>query len=107
MSPVEPYYNVPPIPFTIDEVDEEGSGSGGNFTIEEGIYGQGGILGEIEEDRVSRSKKELMTCLSITSMQEKFQYKVFKSNTHFIVVRCVHPSCLWRVRANKLIESEY
>ncbi|KAL5565013.1 hypothetical protein UlMin_028177 [Ulmus minor] len=107
MSPVEPYCNVPPIPFTVDEVDEEGSGSGGNFTIEDGIYGQGGILGDIEEHRVFRSKKELMTCLSITSMREKFQYKVFKSNTRFIVVQCVHPSCLWRVRANKLIESEY
>ena len=33
MSPVKPYCNVPPIPFTVDEVDEEGSGSGENFTI--------------------------------------------------------------------------
>ncbi|KAL5568441.1 hypothetical protein UlMin_025016 [Ulmus minor] len=48
-----------------------------------------------------------MTCLSIMSMRKKFQYKVFKSNTRFIVVRCVHPSCSWRVRANKLIKSEY
>ncbi|KAL5555175.1 hypothetical protein UlMin_037411 [Ulmus minor] len=74
---------------------------------EDGIYGQGGMLGDIEENRVFRSKKELMTCLSIMSMRKKFQYKVFKSNTSFIVVRCVHPSCSWRVRANKLIESEY
>ncbi|KAL5567602.1 hypothetical protein UlMin_024177 [Ulmus minor] len=65
------------------------------------------MLGDIEENRVFRSKKELMTCLSIMSMRKKFQYKVFKSNTSFIVVRCVHPSCSWRVRANKLIESEY
>ncbi|KAL5582402.1 hypothetical protein UlMin_014844 [Ulmus minor] len=54
------------------------------------------MLGDIEENRVFRSKKELMTCLSITSMRKKFQYKVFKSNTSFIVVRCVHPSCSWR-----------
>ncbi|KAL5568364.1 hypothetical protein UlMin_024939 [Ulmus minor] len=106
-SPVEPYCNVPPIPFTVDEVDVEGSGSGGNFNREVGIYGQGGMLGDIEENRVFRSKKELMTCLSIMSMRKKFQYKVFKSNTSFIIVRCVHPSCSWRVRANKLIESKY
>ncbi|KAL5568403.1 hypothetical protein UlMin_024978 [Ulmus minor] len=95
-SLVEPYCNVPLIPFTVDEVDEEGSGFGGNFNREDGIYGQGGILGDIEENRVFRSKKELMTCLSIMSMRKKFQYKVFKSNTRFIVVRCVHPSCSWR-----------
>ena len=36
LSPVEPYCNVPLIPVTIDEADEE------NITIEDGIYGQGG-----------------------------------------------------------------
>ncbi|KAL5562493.1 hypothetical protein UlMin_032240 [Ulmus minor] len=48
-----------------------------------------------------------MTCLSITSMREKFQYKVFKSKPSFVVVRCVHTSCSWKVRAKKLVESEY
>ena len=72
LSLVEPYCNVPPIPVTVDEADEEGTGSGGDIIIEDGIYGQGGISGDIEEDRVFRSKKELMTCLSIMSMREKF-----------------------------------
>ncbi|KAL5548130.1 hypothetical protein UlMin_003361 [Ulmus minor] len=75
--------------------------------MEEGIYGEGGISGEIEEHCIFRSKKELMTCLSITLMREKFQYKVFKSKPSFVIVRCVHNSCSWRVRANKLVESEY
>ncbi|KAL5581673.1 hypothetical protein UlMin_014115 [Ulmus minor] len=104
---VEPYQNVPPIPISVVEADVEGSGSGDQTCVEEGIYGEGGILGDIEEHRIFRSKKELMTCLSITAMTEKFQYKVFKSKPSFVVVRCVHTSCSWRVRAKKLVESEY
>ncbi|KAL5543574.1 hypothetical protein UlMin_007358 [Ulmus minor] len=106
-TPVEPYQNVFPIPISVVEADVEGSGCGDQICVEEGIYGEGGILGEIEEHRIFRSKKELMMCLSITSMREKFQYKVFKSKPSFVVVRCVHTSCSWRVRANKLVESEY
>ncbi|KAL5564436.1 hypothetical protein UlMin_027600 [Ulmus minor] len=34
-------------------------------------------------------------------------YKVFKSKPSFVVVRCIHTSCSWRVRAKKLVESEY
>ncbi|KAL5581631.1 hypothetical protein UlMin_014073 [Ulmus minor] len=106
-TPVEPYQNVPPIPISVVEADVEGSGSGDQTCVEEGIYGEGGILGDIEEHHIFRSKKELMTCLSITAMTEKFQYKVFKSKPSFVVVRCVHTSCSWRVRAKKLVESEY
>ncbi|KAL5549715.1 hypothetical protein UlMin_004946 [Ulmus minor] len=104
---VEPYQNVPSIPISVVETDVEGSGCGDQICVEEGIYEEGGILGEIEEHRIFRSKKELMTCLSITPMREKFQYKVFKSKPSFVVVRCVHTICSWRVRANKLVESEY
>ncbi|KAL5561876.1 hypothetical protein UlMin_031623, partial [Ulmus minor] len=75
--------------------------------VDVGIYGEGGILGDIEEHHIFRSKKELMTCVSITAMTEKFQYKVFKSKPSFVVVRCIHTSCSWRVRAKKLVESEY
>ena len=39
--------------------------------------------------------------------EEKFQYKFFKSNTSFLVVRCVHTSCSWKVRVNKLVKNEY
>ncbi|KAL5558468.1 hypothetical protein UlMin_034679 [Ulmus minor] len=101
-TPIEPYQNVPPIPISVVEADVEGSGSGDQTCVEEGIYGEGGLLGDIEEHRIFRSKKELMTCLSITAMTEKFQYKVFKSKPSFVVVRCVHTSCSWRVRAKKL-----
>ncbi|KAL5566318.1 hypothetical protein UlMin_029482 [Ulmus minor] len=106
-TPVEPYQNVPPIPISVIEADAEGSGCGDQIYVEEGIYGEGGILGEIEEHRLFRSKNELMTYLSITSMREKFQYKVFKSKPSFVVVLCVHTSCSWRVKTNKLVESEY
>ncbi|KAL5550111.1 hypothetical protein UlMin_000287 [Ulmus minor] len=106
-TPVEPYCNVPPIPISVIEADEDGSGSGDHITVKEGIYGECGISREIEEHRIFRSKNELMTCFSIISMTEKFQYKVFKSNPSFLVVRCVHTSCSWRVRAKKLVESEY
>ena len=78
-TPVESYQNVPPIPISVVEADAEGSGCGDQIYVEEGIYGEGGISGEIEEHRIFWLKKELMTCLSITSMREKFQYKVFKS----------------------------
>ena len=98
---------MPPIPISVIEADEEGSGSGDHITVKEGIYGECGMSGEIEEHRIFRSKKDLMTCLSIISMSEKFQYKVFKSKPSFVVVRCVHNSCSWRVRAKKLVESEY
>ncbi|KAL5538149.1 hypothetical protein UlMin_046275 [Ulmus minor] len=106
-TPVEPYQNVPPIPISVVEANVEGSGCGDQTCVEEGIYGEGGILGDIEEHRIFRSKKELMTCVSITAMTEKFQYKVFKSKPSFVVVRCIHTSCSWRVRAKKLVESEY
>ncbi|KAL5578710.1 hypothetical protein UlMin_011152 [Ulmus minor] len=104
---VEPYQNVPPIPISVVEADAGGSGCGDQIYVEEGIYGEGGISGEIEEHHIFRSKKELMTCLSITSMREKFQYKVFKYKPTFVVVHCVHTSCSWRVRVKKLVESEY
>ncbi|KAL5557065.1 hypothetical protein UlMin_039301 [Ulmus minor] len=106
-TPVEPYQNVPPIPISVVEANVEGSECGDQTCVEEGIYGEGGILGDIEEHRIFRLKKELMTCVSITAMTEKFQYKVFKSKPSFVVVRCIHTSCSWRVRAKKLVESEY
>ena len=59
---------MPPIPISVVEADVEGSGCGDQTCVEEGIYGEGGILGDIEEHRIFRSKKELMTCLSITAM---------------------------------------
>ncbi|KAL5541110.1 hypothetical protein UlMin_043396 [Ulmus minor] len=68
-----------------------------SYYYKEVIYGEGGMSGEIEEHRIFQSKKELMTYLSIISMTEKFQYKVFKSNPSFLIVRCVHSSCSWRV----------
>ncbi|KAL5543456.1 hypothetical protein UlMin_007240 [Ulmus minor] len=98
---------MPLIPISVVEADAEDSGCGDQIYVEEGIYGEGGISGEIEEHRIFQSKKELMTCLSITSMREKFQYKVFKSKPSFVVVHCVHTSCSWKVRANKLVESKY
>ena len=104
---VEPYCNVPPIPISFVEANEEGSGSGDHITVKEGIYRECGLSGEIKEHCIFRLKKELMTCLSIISMMKNFQYKVFKSNTSFLVVRRVHSSFSWRVRANKLVESEY
>ena len=57
-TPVEPYCNVPPIPISVVEADEEGSGSGDHITIKERIYGEGGISGEIEEHHIFWSKKE-------------------------------------------------
>ena len=71
-TPVKPYCNVHPIPINVVEANDEGSGYGDHITIKEGIYGEGGLLGEIEEHRIFRSKKELMTCLSIILMREKF-----------------------------------
>ena len=104
---VEPYCNVPLIQHTVIQGDEEGSGSGDEKSITEGVYGGGGISRDIKEHQIFRSKKELMTCLSIISTREKFQFKVFKSNTHFLIVRCVHNHCSWRVWANKLVDSDY
>ena len=98
---------MPSILHTIIKSYDEDSGSGDEKSQTKGVYGACGISREIEEHQLFRSKRELPMSLSIISMTEKFQFKVFKFNICFLVVRCVHTSCSWRVRTNKLVESEY
>ena len=40
-------------------------------------------------------------------MRDKFNFKIFKSNTHFIVVCCLDMTCPWRVCAKRLADSGY
>ncbi|KAL5576113.1 hypothetical protein UlMin_017812 [Ulmus minor] len=104
---VEPYTNVPPIPHSVSHIDDNEAGSGDEKSRSEGVYGASSISDEIEEYKIFKSKKDLTTSLSIISMREKFQFKTFKSNSHFTIIRCLDTSCLWRVRAKRLEGSGY
>ncbi|KAL5554014.1 hypothetical protein UlMin_041415 [Ulmus minor] len=99
---VEPYTNVPPIPHSVSHIDDNEVGSGDEKSRSEGVYGASSISDEIEEYKIFKSKKDLTTSLSIISMREKFQFKTFKSNSHFTIIRCLDISCSWRVRAKRL-----
>lgn len=97
----QPYTNVPPI--------------GGGIFVDDGCGDQKSRSDEvckpirlsetIEEFQIFKSKKYLSTSLSLVSMREKFNFKIFKSNTHFIVVRYLDMTCSWRVRAKRLADS--
>ncbi|KAL5580382.1 hypothetical protein UlMin_012824 [Ulmus minor] len=45
------------------------------------------------------SKNDLQTRLHIKMMRTNYQFKVYKSNTSFLVVRCMDNNFLWRIRA--------
>ncbi|KAL5541608.1 hypothetical protein UlMin_009318 [Ulmus minor] len=52
---------------------------------------------KIKEYQIFKSKKYLNTSLSLISMREKFNFKIFKSNTQFIIVRCLDVTCPWKM----------
>lgn len=93
--PFELCTNVPPIGEHNSLLDENDAGFGDDRSRSDGICGPSGISKNVEEYQIFKSKKDLNKSLSLLSMWEKFNYKIFKSNAHFTVVRCLDVTCPW------------
>ena len=46
-----------------------------------------------------QNKASIHYVLTLYSVEHNKQYKVIKSNTNRLVVRCIHEACLWSIRA--------
>ncbi|XP_023895519.1 uncharacterized protein LOC112007411 [Quercus suber] len=46
-----------------------------------------------------KSKASVQYVLTLYSVEHNKQYKVIKSNTNRLVVRCIHEACMWSIRA--------
>ncbi|KAL5576595.1 hypothetical protein UlMin_018294 [Ulmus minor] len=107
LPPFQPYTNVPPIGGGIYVGDDNDDGCGDEKSKSDGVYRPSGLSEKIEEFQIFKSKKDLNMTLSLISMCEKFNFKIFKSNTQFIIVRCLDMTCLRKVRAKRLADSGY
>lgn len=47
-----------------------------------------------------KNKASVQYVLTLYSVEHNKQYKVIKSDTNRLVVRCIHEACLWSIRAN-------
>ena len=98
---------MPPIGGGISVDDGNDDGCGDQKSRYERVCGPIRLSETIEEFQIFKSKKDLNTILSLVSMREKFNFKIFKSNTHFIVFCCLDMTCPWRVQAKMLADSGY
>ena len=105
--PFQPYISMPPFREGSFFHDDSDIGCEDEKNKFDRVYGPSSISEEIEEYQIFKSKKDLNTNLSLILMQEKFSFKIFKSNTHFVVALCLDMTCPWRVRANRLDNNGY
>ena len=47
-----------------------------------------------------KNKDSIQYVLTLYSVEHNKQYKVIKSDTNKLVVRCIHEACLWSIRAS-------
>ncbi|CAA3012848.1 uncharacterized protein LOC111398915 [Olea europaea var. sylvestris] len=71
-------------------------------TVESGID-----TGDVQVNKLYKSKKELQTKLHMLALRKNFEFKVKKSNKNIFTVICINDDCQWRLRATKLRESNF
>ena len=54
----------------------------------------------LEMGMLFKNKATIQYVLTLYSVEHNKQYKVIKSNTNRLVVRCIHKACLWSIRAS-------
>ena len=81
----QPYTNVPPFEEGSYFHDDTDVSCGDEKSRSDGVYGPRGISEEVEEYQIFKSKRDFNTTLSLISMREKFSFKIFYSNTLFVV----------------------
>ncbi|KAL2480465.1 Uncharacterized protein Adt_33431 [Abeliophyllum distichum] len=62
---------------------------------------------DVPDDKVFKSKKDLMMESHLLAMKYDFEFRVKKSNKQTYTIVCFDQNCKWRLQATKFAECDY